>query len=123
MPTQRSHLDVPSHTGLESDLERYFRHRIRLLGGVVIKMTSASARGVPDRLVMLNSRMFLVELKTLDGAVSPSQSLWHRKIRATGNRVHVLYGRDGVLDWLRVVSDSGRPGRPASSTARARRSG
>lgn len=115
--------DSISNTHLESDLERYFRHRIRLLGGIVIKVTAASERGVPDRLVMLNGKMYLVELKADDGNVSPIQSVWHRKIRNTGNRVHVIYGRNGVLGWLRFVTDSVAPGRPGNKTARQRATG
>jgi len=107
---------VPTH--LESDLERYFRHRIRLLGGLVVKMTAATERGVPDRLVLINGKTYLVELKAADGAVSPIQSVWHRKVRATGNRVHVLYGRDGVINWLRVVIGATDPvSRPRNRSA------
>jgi hypothetical protein len=69
-------------------------------------MTAASGSGIPDRLVLVHGRMYLVELKAANGHVSPIQSVWHRKIRGTGNRVTVLYGREGVLDWLRLVSDA-----------------
>jgi hypothetical protein len=119
----RSNGTTFTNAHLESELERYFRHRIRLLGGIVIKVTAASERGVPDRLVMLNGRMYLVELKTDDGQVSPIQSVWHRKIRHTGNRVHVIYGRNGVLGWLRFVTDATDPGRPHNKAPRRQATG
>lgn len=113
---------VPTNTHLESYLERFFRHQVRLLGGMVVKLTAASETGVPDRLVFLHGRTYLVELKTEDGHVSPKQAVWHRKIRATGNRVHVLYGQDGCLAWLRIVTD-GAAARPGSRTRQASRTG
>jgi hypothetical protein len=89
-------------TELESHLESFFRKRVRLLGGYTVKLAPTEA-GVPDRLVIMpGGRMCLVELKTLTGSVSPIQTVWHRKVRRLGAKVHVLYGEAGVIDWLRL---------------------
>lgn len=94
-------------TEREASLEAFFRIRVRQLGGYCVKLAPTEA-GVPDRLVMLPSgRMYLVELKAEDGSVSPIQHLWHRRIRQLGGQVHVLYGRDGIVNWLRFAVGTG----------------
>lgn len=104
----------------EASLESHFMKRVRLVGGYSIKLAPMEA-GVPDRLVMFpGGRMFLVELKAEDGALSPKQRHWHqRALHDYGVPVHVVTGRAGVLNWLRWVIDSGSPRRrtPARRTA------
>lgn len=90
----------------ESSLEEFFRKRVRLVGGYTIKL-APTERGVPDRLVVLGGRMFLVELKAEDGELSPIQVVWHTRLRERhGVRVHVLYGRTDVVRWLREAVDT-----------------
>jgi len=94
---------------LEADLERFFRHRIRLLGGHTLKLAPTEA-GAPDRLVIMpGGKMYLVELKTDAGQLRPIQLVWHRRIRMIGGRVHVIHGRDGVINWLRMIVAAGDP--------------
>lgn len=104
----------------EAALEAFFRHRVRLVGGHTIKL-APTERGVPDRLVMMpGGRLYLVELKTPDGALSPIQKLWHERMRTRfGIRVHVLHGRAGVLAWLRRVVSLDEPGQPRRRTRRS----
>lgn len=85
----------------EAQLERFFHSRVRQgLGGHVLKLAPTEA-GTPDRLVLLpGGRMYLVELKTESGRLSPIQLAWHRRALRLGTRVHVLYGRAGIRDWL-----------------------
>lgn len=93
---------------LEAHLEAYFRKRVRLaLGGVVVKLAPTLA-GIPDRLVILpEGQIFLVELKTDMGALSPVQTVWHSKVRALGSPVYVLFGKDEIDRWVR--SQANRP--------------
>lgn len=89
-----------------------------MLGGHTIKLAPMQA-GIPDRLVLMpGGKIFLVELKTENGELSTIQKHWHAKLKADqGIRVHVLYGREGAVTWLRGVvgalDPSSRPGRPA----------
>lgn len=92
---------------LESRLEMFFRHRVRLLGGYTVKL-APTEKGIPDRLVFFpGGRMYLVELKTAGGRVSPAQRTWHQKVRDRyGVKVHVLSGQQEIVDWVRDVVDS-----------------
>lgn len=92
---------------LESSLEAFLQKRVRLLGGYSVKLAPMEA-GVPDRLVIFpGGRMFLVELKTETGRLSLVQRVWHNRMLETYNvRVHTIYGREGIVKWLRNVAGS-----------------
>jgi hypothetical protein len=97
-------MSVSTLQHLESHLEEFFRTRVRLAGGYTIKL-APTERGVPDRLVILFGTMYLVELKADMGDLSPIQQAWHDKLRQHGVRVHTVYGRTGVLNWIRWAVD------------------
>ena len=90
---------------LESQLEAFFRKRVRLSRGYTIKLAPIEA-GIPDRLVMFpRGRMYLVELKTETGRLSAIQKHWHHNIATlTGVTVYTLKGRGEVLAWLREAA-------------------
>lgn len=91
---------------LESSLEKFFRERVRLLGGMAIKMTPTEA-GLPDRMVVMpGGHIFLCELKTDTGRVSPIQKVKHARLEKLGVQVHVLSGRAGILTFLRSVVEA-----------------
>lgn len=103
----------------ESSVETFFRRRIQLLGGYTFKLAPTEA-GVCDRLVVMpGGRMYLVELKTEEGKVSPIQEVWHRRIRNVGGRVHVLYGRPQILNWLRIVTSANDPAKTRRAETRS----
>lgn len=84
---------------LESALETYFRTVVRRAGGHTFKLAPTEA-GVPDRLaVMPGGRVFLVELKTEAGKLSPIQGVWHNRMRRLGVDVAVLRGREAIAKW------------------------
>lgn len=59
-----------------------------------------TVRGVPDRLVLLpGGRVFLVELKTDTGRLSPAQAEWHRRAAELGVVVTLLAGADEIDHW------------------------
>jgi hypothetical protein len=89
---------------LESELESFFRRRVKALGGHTEKIVSMN-KGLPDRLVLMpGGRMYLVELKAEKGRVDPAQRVWHSRAAALGVKVPVLVGRAGVLNWLRSIT-------------------
>lgn len=100
----------------EADLEGFFRKRVRLVGGYLIKL-APTERGIPDRLVFFpGGRMFLVELKLPGEEPSPIQRVWHTRMSEQyGIRVHVLSGEDEIVRWLRAVvsatDPTSKPGR------------
>lgn len=61
----------------------------------------ATHAGIPDDLVLMpGGRVYLVELKTETGRVSPIQELWHKHASELGTEVVVLYGRMELLRWV-----------------------
>jgi hypothetical protein len=91
---------------LESSLESFFRKRVKLLGGEAIKLAPHQA-GIPDRLVIMpGGHMFLVELKTDTGQLSPIQVVWHQRMEKLGVAVHTVNGRAGVVDFLRRITEA-----------------
>lgn len=104
----------------EANLERFFRERVRAIGGMILKLVPVNA-GAPDRLVMLppSGQMYLVELKTETGQLRPIQRVWHSKARAIGLEPVTLYGREEMSRWVRdraaemdeVYHPAKRPGR------------
>lgn len=55
---------------IESDIENYLIEEIEMLGGRCLKWVCPQVNGVPDRLVLLNSVVYFVELKR------PKKSRW-----------------------------------------------
>ena len=85
---------------LEAQLEKTFRNRVRERGGMVVQLMPTVA-GIPDRLVLLpGGRMYLVELKTHTGRLSPVQREWHKRALKLGVPVAVLYGLGEVVKWV-----------------------
>lgn len=105
--THSGRTDTPAHlaqvdsTGMrESALEARFRQGVKALGGKSIKL-APTEKGVPDRLALLpGGRMFLVELKTETGRISPRQRWWHLEAQKRGTAVIVLAGVAQVDQWL-----------------------
>lgn len=90
---------------VEANLEQFFRRRVRLVGGRSSKITAE--KGCPDRLVLMpGGRIYLVELKTERGRLEPAQVVWCQRAAALGTKVHVLYGKTGVLAWLRDITEN-----------------
>lgn len=75
----------------ERDVERQLIKRVKALGGEVRKLAWVGRRGAPDRLVMLPGRYLFVELKAPGGKISRLQDLEHRRLRAAGFEVAVVW--------------------------------
>jgi hypothetical protein len=56
---------------------------------------------VPDRIVILNEKIFLVELKTMTGRLSPRQELVFDELGEAGFSVHVLRSYDDIDEFIR----------------------
>lgn len=90
---------------LEKRLEQIFRDGINGLGGWAIKMNPAGLVGIPDRLVLLpGGLIFFVELKITTGRLSPMQNRIREKLEALGFRVHTLWTREQVDEFLSKAS-------------------
>ena len=85
---------------LESRLETAFNAKCRKRGALTFKMSEGDGR--PDRLVLHNGVVYLVELKQTLGRLSPLQRAWHDRVhRIAGVEVHTLRVPDEVGAWVR----------------------
>lgn len=84
---------------LESAVERVFDEHVRKdLHGLSFKFVPAHV-GNPDRIVLLDGQVHLVEIKADHGHLSPAQRLWHRRALQHGVRVHVVSGSAEARNW------------------------
>jgi hypothetical protein len=76
----------------ERDIERQLVKAVKAAGGEVRKLMWVGRRAAPDRLVKLPDREpVFVELKAPGGRLSRLQDLEHRRMRAVGLRVEVVW--------------------------------
>lgn len=90
----------------EVKVEEYLRLKMEGLGGLCEKHVSPKRKGVPDRLVTFpDGYMTVVELKTIDGELEPSQ-LSPSQVRDHKQRarckviVPVLWTTQQIASWL-----------------------
>lgn len=87
---------------LERDIEHYLTTEARKRGGLAFKFVSPGACGVPDRIVIApGGAVWFVELKTETGRLSPLQTRHLELLRNVGANATVVYGMDGVRQFLR----------------------
>lgn len=75
------------------------------IGGLCFKFNSG-VRGVPDRIVIHNGRVYFLELKRPKGGrVSPLQKHWIDTITQRGVYADVVYTKDGIKNFIRRIKD------------------
>lgn len=85
---------------MEKDAEALLRQEIEARGGLCWKFTSPGQDGVPDRMVIVKDRAIFVELKTSEGKLKKIQAHQILRLLQRYIQVCVVYGRQGVLDFL-----------------------
>ena len=88
----------------EKKVEAYLKKEIAKLGGLSMKWTCPSFRGVPDQIVMYGGQLWFVELKTCKGALTPLQSKCHQMLGDQGFQVTNLFGADDVDRFIRLIT-------------------
>lgn len=84
----------------ENKVEKYLDSEVKKLGGITRKWVSPGRDGVPDRIVILSGVVF-VEVKTLEGKLTPVQEREHQRLKDAGAIVFTVYGNEGVDLFLR----------------------
>lgn len=84
---------------LEKKIESHLNKRVREMGGLSLKWIS-TITGVPDRIVILNRQIHLVELKTKTGALSKRQQCVFQELELQGFPVTVLRSKEDVDDFI-----------------------
>lgn len=98
-------------TERESNVERFLKKEIEILGGRAEKFSSPSNRGVPDLLVSwpayhrgLHShpvpQVEFIEVKTIEGRLTKLQEKDHERRRSMGFEVTVVYGMEQARNYL-----------------------
>jgi len=88
---------------LESKVENYFQQQIRLCGGVTLKFTSPSMRGVPDQIALHNGSTHFVELKAPGGKPRESQIAVHEMFEEQKIPVYTLDSIESVDLFVKDV--------------------
>lgn len=84
----------------EAKVEKYLKDGVERLGGEAFKWVSPEASGVPDRIILLNGKVYFVEVKTVDGRLSGEQRRMHRRLQKQGVTVLTVAGHDQVDGFL-----------------------
>lgn len=87
----------------ENKVETYLDDQIKLIGGITRKWVSPGHDGVPDRIVILNGDIILVEVKTVSGRLSPFQKREQFRLAEAGATIHTVYGVAGVDALIREL--------------------
>jgi hypothetical protein len=88
---------------LEKQVEKYLVKRVKEAGGLTYKWIS-TVSGVPDRIVLLNNRVYFVELKTETGVLSPRQILVFDEIGEAGFPVYILRNQEDIAGFIREAT-------------------
>ena len=89
----------------ENKVEKFLDREFKKRGGLTRKWKSPGVDGVPDRICMLNGEVWMVEVKTVDGVVSPAQRREHDRLTEVGMTVRTVYGNPGVSVLMREVDE------------------
>ena len=84
---------------LEKEIERRLNSLVKSNRGLTYKWIS-TVTGLPDRIIILNQKLYLVELKTATGKISARQSVVFDELGEAGFPVHVLRSIDDVEDFI-----------------------
>lgn len=83
----------------EAVVEKYLIEQVHARGGLCEKWTSGR-NGMPDRIVLLNGHIVLIELKALDGSPSAGQRSMMNKLVDQGADVRLVFTRAAVDEVL-----------------------
>ena len=88
---------------LEKQVEKYLVKKVKEAGGLTYKWIS-SVTGVPDRIVFLNEKCYLVELKTETGVLSPRQIYVFDELGEAGFPVYILRNQEDIVGFIREAT-------------------
>jgi hypothetical protein len=89
----------------ESALEALLVKKVISIGGTSFKFISPQMRGVSDRIVIISSTVFFVELKTVTGKISKHQHNFKRIIDCHSCNHRFVIGIKGVNDFIKELED------------------
>jgi len=85
----------------ENKVEKYLHDQVTKIGGTTRKWLSYTA-GVPDRIVIFQSVVWFVEVKTESGKLSEPQVREQARLRREGANVTTVEGVQGVDEFISI---------------------
>lgn len=91
---------------MEKHLEYRLRDKIKLLGGLALKLIASGFTGLPDRLVLMpGGRVYFVELKNgSKGVLSARQIAVHKILAKLGFPVYIVKDEQSLQTFLDICS-------------------
>lgn len=90
----------------EKTLEKQLNNGIKKAGGKSIKLSSMYYTGLPDRLIVLpDSRVMFVEVKTTTEKPKPRQIFVHDELRALGQEVWIIDSTETLNTFLKACEN------------------
>jgi Holliday junction resolvase len=80
----------------ENKVEKHLKKQIKLRGGESYKWVSPGMSGVPDQICIVQGHIWFVEVKTVDGLLSPVQQRQIKRLLKVDARVWVVSGHAEV---------------------------
>lgn len=102
---------LSTSTTSEKGVEKMLTEGVKKMGGICWKWVSPGRAGVPDRIVVVASHVWFVELKSEGKVERPLQVAVRKMIEAAGGRCRVLAGGGQVREFLDEVARLSATGR------------
>ena len=84
-------------------LERKLKKEIEKKGGLCLKFISPGMNGVPDRIVLVGTRVYFIELKTKTGVLSVRQKYIHKILNKQGHPVIIINDEKTLNDFINAI--------------------
>lgn len=91
----------------ESSIENYLKRKVNNLGGWVVKLNSASMRGLPDRMILMpGGNIYFVELKAPGKKPRPLQNAVIKGLKRLGFIVLVIDTKESAGEFINGIQAS-----------------
>lgn len=88
----------------EKSIEKFCQSEAKKHGGIAVKFSSPSNRGVPDRIAFFpNGKIGLMELKSTGKKATKLQQHWIDTLNSMGFKSAVIDSKEGVKDFIKEL--------------------
>jgi hypothetical protein len=89
---------------LEKQIEKFLTGKVKNMGGLSIKLNSASFSGLPDRMILMPvGRIYFVELKAPGKKPRPLQVVIHKVFADLGFKVYIIDTKEKVGEFINAI--------------------
>lgn len=87
----------------EAKIEEYLKEKVERLNGMYIKFSSPGTNGVPDRIIILEGKVYFVELKAPGKEPRKLQKFIHAEMLKRGVKVYIIDSLEGVVKFIHEI--------------------